>query len=250
MKSNEEYWKTFWNEKAVKFNDHSKLIHTSKNAIGNINKVFYRIISHYSKRKIRVLDVGCGPGEYCRIMYNLGFNVTGVDYSKNMIKTAIKKSKGTKIRYKVGDIYHLPFKDTSFDLVICMDVIQNTLDGKKAIKELKRVVRANGNLILTTLNKNSINALYYNLAEKLKSMLYSNNEIDHWFLERYNPFKFKKMLENAGFSNISISGVYIFPKSLRKFEKLFNKFKIYKLMDKYFFVGCLFSHHFTIEAKA
>jgi SAM-dependent methyltransferase len=63
----------------------------------------------------KILDVGCGTGHYCKIFHDLGFEATGIDFSK----TAIAKAKESypEIDFSVADALTLPFDPSSFDIV-------------------------------------------------------------------------------------------------------------------------------------
>ena len=94
---------------------------------------FNYIILLITKLKVKtILDVGCGGGVYTKELKKLGYNVTSFD--KNVEFEGVIK----------GDITHnLPFKDNTFDLVLCIGVLQ-ILDYKyvrKSFDELKRVTK-------------------------------------------------------------------------------------------------------------
>ncbi|MDR6462680.1 class I SAM-dependent methyltransferase [Chryseobacterium sediminis] len=61
----------------------------------------------------RILDLGCGPGNHSKYFFDLGFDVTGIDLSKQMINIARKEF--SKIDFQVMDIENLAFVDNSFD---------------------------------------------------------------------------------------------------------------------------------------
>lgn len=86
---------------------------TETNHIHLIKKFSSYISGH------KVLDLGCGPGHHSAVFSQLGFEVTGLDYSKQMIAQA-KKDQGNQIaNFIVGDMLRLPelFKPQSFDAV-------------------------------------------------------------------------------------------------------------------------------------
>ena len=62
-----------------------------------------------------VLDVGCGPGGFCRLAADAGANVTGIDAAPAMVEIAGERVKTG--RFDVGDIQFLPYEDGSFDVV-------------------------------------------------------------------------------------------------------------------------------------
>lgn len=91
-----------------------------------------------------VLDIGCGTGALCKILYDEGLDVTGVDPSSGMIDQAKKKLKNTSIKLLTIDPNkNLPFADKSFDLVIT-SYVAHGLKMEERIElyeEMKRITR-------------------------------------------------------------------------------------------------------------
>lgn len=96
------------------------------------------------KKNIKILDAGCGPGSALLYLKKFG-KVTGVDISDQALRYAEKRAPVIK-----GDIMNLPFKNESFDLVVCLDVLYHkwVKDEKKAISEFYRVLKKDGFLLL------------------------------------------------------------------------------------------------------
>jgi len=95
------------------------------------------------KPKEKVLELGCSSGF---LTEHLG-EVTAIDTSEGMLKIAHSKNPQAKVIH--ADMFDLPFKNNSFDKVITMRV-WNHLDKndlRKALREVKRVLKKNGNLI-------------------------------------------------------------------------------------------------------
>lgn len=66
-----------------------------------------------------VLDIGCGTGALCYVLYKNGLKVTGVDLAEKMVEKSRENLKGTNIKIlKVDPSQDLPFEDNSFDIVI------------------------------------------------------------------------------------------------------------------------------------
>ncbi len=91
-----------------------------------------------------ILDFGCGPGNWSDYLENdLGFNVIGIDISKDSIYSANKNKSisGTKIDFVIGDVRALPFKNGSFSGLFSSDVLGHITDVDKAINEISRVLK-------------------------------------------------------------------------------------------------------------
>jgi ubiquinone/menaquinone biosynthesis C-methylase UbiE len=86
------------------------------------------------------LDVGCGTG---LLAEQLKSKMVGLDISAGLLSTARIRLAGRESSYLVlGDAGELPFRESSFDIVYSVTVLQNTLDPLSSIKEMKRVGKA------------------------------------------------------------------------------------------------------------
>jgi len=98
------------------------------------------VIMLVGKREISyVVDVGCGEGFglYHLKANGIGDRYLGIDASSEALRLARQVNPGFK--YRKGDIYKLPFKDKSVDLVVCCEVLEHLEDPEAALSELKRV---------------------------------------------------------------------------------------------------------------
>lgn len=101
----------------------------------------------------RVLDVGCGEGrhswEACKtancLVYALDIEVGGLNKARYMFQEMDKRgeSRGRWILIK-GDTMSLPFKDATFDKIICSEVLEHIPDDQQSIRELVRVLKDDG----------------------------------------------------------------------------------------------------------
>ena len=102
----------------------------------------------------RVLDVGCGTGIVARkVAARLAATgrVTGVDLSSNMLTVARATAArmGLTIEWREGNAERLPFHDNAFDLVLCQFALMFIADKEAALSEMRRVVAANGRVLIT-----------------------------------------------------------------------------------------------------
>lgn len=99
------------------------------------------------------LDIPCGAGRFSIFLKEKGKSIIAGDYSYNMVSM-------TKIRVDIPvvrcDIFHLPFKDNTFDNILCLRLLFHYPNPQEIIKELKRVVKKNGFIAVDTLNKYSV----------------------------------------------------------------------------------------------
>jgi 2-polyprenyl-3-methyl-5-hydroxy-6-metoxy-1,4-benzoquinol methylase len=99
-----------------------------------------------------VLDLACGEGYNTRILAKKGANVTGVDFSEELIQLAKREEEREKlgIRYCVLDATGLKeFSRNSFDLVTCFMSLQDIENYEKAISEVARVLRSQSRFVFS-----------------------------------------------------------------------------------------------------
>ena len=120
-----------------------------------------KIAKIFKEKKVKkVLDLGCGSGRHTVYFAQKGFDVYGFDIAEEGVKLARKwlKKEGFKAKFKIGSIYKkLPYKDNFFDAIVSTQVIHHgkIQDIRKAIKEIKRILRPGG-LIFITVRKRKL----------------------------------------------------------------------------------------------
>ena len=98
----------------------------------------------------RVLDVGCGTGNFAReIAKKDAKYVLGIDYADEAIKIAKKTNKRKNLKFKKLDVIKL---DEKFDIIVSIGTIEHMDNPIKIIKKLKSCLNKNGKIILTTPN--------------------------------------------------------------------------------------------------
>jgi len=101
----------------------------------------------------RILEVGCGDGALSGVLCSkLGLSVSGVDTSEKGLAFARRMFSE---RGLAGDFRHVTgygtgFPDSSFDLIICSDVIEHVDDPSRMLAEIRRILVPGGRLIITT----------------------------------------------------------------------------------------------------
>jgi SAM-dependent methyltransferase len=104
-----------------------------------------------------VLDAGCGVGWGTVILASAGArSVVGVDVDEPAIANARQRASGyatAQIDFRRGDLRELPFGDGSFDLVVCFEAIEHVERPAEVLDELRRVLRADGLLAISSPNR-------------------------------------------------------------------------------------------------
>lgn len=96
----------------------------------------------------RVLDVGCGAGDNLRYILRDGASFFGIEYAESTARVA-RSVLGNKADIATGSATDLRFEDGSFDLVLCIEVLEHIADAEAACREIVRVMRKGGALILS-----------------------------------------------------------------------------------------------------
>ena len=118
-----------------------------------IDPTIFRMLGQVEGK--RILDAGCGNGYLCRLLSKRGAEMVGVDVSRRSIEIAeaIERKEPMNIRYYVGSICNLSMcDDDTFDAVVSNLVLQDLQDLDKAVKELHRVLKPRGKLVLSIMH--------------------------------------------------------------------------------------------------
>ncbi|HME99605.1 MAG TPA: methyltransferase domain-containing protein [Terriglobia bacterium] len=104
----------------------------------------------------KVVDVGCGPAVMTQAMLERGCSFWGVDPSPRMIEISRKLfQENERVHFLSGDAMRMDFPDGQFDAVLCMGVIDALHDRHQAVREMLRVLKPGGTLIVSFTNLSS-----------------------------------------------------------------------------------------------
>jgi SAM-dependent methyltransferase len=102
------------------------------------------ICRQVTDRRARILDVGCGTGANLLMLSKYG-DAEGVDISEDAL--AFCRERGLD-KVKLGAAEDLPYDDGTFDLVTAFDVVEHMDDDLVGLKEMRRVLRPGGRVLL------------------------------------------------------------------------------------------------------
>jgi ubiquinone/menaquinone biosynthesis C-methylase UbiE len=119
----------------------------------HVHEVTFRLLP----RGERYLDLGCGDGELCHLAASKFVTIYGIDIAEKRLchaqQQALSAEDGALFCYAVADLdAPLPFPDESFDALTCVKTIQYCYDLRHALREMHRVLRTGGTLILEVSN--------------------------------------------------------------------------------------------------
>jgi len=122
----------------------------------NKKRVSYLLsaIERLCPKNPKILDAGCGDGVLTKYFVRIpGARVVGVDYNPLRLKRARKNVPNAA--FKAGDLLDLPFKSNSFDVVVAHHVLEHIKDEVTVLRELSRVVKRKGIIIIGVPNEGS-----------------------------------------------------------------------------------------------
>lgn len=153
-------------------------------------RVFEYILNYIKREAISVLDVGCGNARLAGEMLQRGNRVCSLDISLTNTSKAMELYPSDRHSAVIADALSLPFADSSFDCIVCSEVIEHTVDPDKIVEELVRCVKPNGQVILTTPYKEKLKyylCIHCNKQTPVNAHLHSFDE--NKLLELFSKYK-------------------------------------------------------------
>ena len=122
------------------------------------------------------LDVGCGTGNYALELAAIGARAAGVDDSSEMLHVAKGKAERAGLRIPLAQARGeaLPFSSGTFDLVIAVTTLEFVRNPEAVVREMMRVLKPGGQLVVGVLTRWSIWALLRRLKGALTSSIYNS----------------------------------------------------------------------------
>ena len=113
----------------------------------------------------RALEIGFGSGLFIPTLSRKCNFVYGVDIHNEIDKTneMLEKEGTTNFFLLNADIYGIPFKKEVFDLVICLSILEHLEELDIALKEINRILKENGRIIIGFPIKNKLTKMLFNL---------------------------------------------------------------------------------------
>jgi len=140
-----------------------------------------------------VLDVGCGEGYGTAPISSAVKKAVGIDVDEKTIRYAQEKYRGTNCEFIAFDGKRIPFDDETFTSVVSFQVIEHVPDVQAYLKEIRRVVKKGGCIVLTTPNRT------YRLWPGQKPW-------NRFHLREYDARGLKKVLEDV-FGEVEVWGI-------------------------------------------
>lgn len=204
-----------YNLKIVKTTDNYRK-HTSKNPLqrwllGNFEKTLAKEVKKLNVNSI--LDAGCGEGFTLEFLRNqkIGRTYEGIDFLDTAIEIGHKVHPNIKLLQ--ASIYDLPYKNDSFDVVLCTEVLEHLRKPKKALKELFRVSKKY--VLLSVPNEPIFMGSNFLRGKNWSRFGNDIEHINHWTFWGFENF----VKKNAGVKVQVLKHRYPFPWTMLLLEK-------------------------------
>jgi len=171
----------------------------------------------------RLLDIGCGDGRVSELYKEKATKVYGIDISEK----ALSEASGRGIETSFQDLNQLPlgFEDNYFNCVVLTDVVEHVINPLGLLKEVRRILKDDGRVIVTVPN-------FARISNRLRMMAGDPIDILHWSkygdeIEHLHWFtlpKLKNLFKEAGFSRLRP-----IPTGLKSLSFIFGLVKLYNL---------------------
>lgn len=132
------------------YNNSDVYFRTLKDEHEEYYKEFLEFVNYYAKVGDKIVDIGCGTGQSSFYLSKLGYNVIGVDEAQRFCDYA--QENYPDVQFIQADVAKLPFKDNYFDIVSSYNTVEHFADVEKALVEMIRVIKPNGQILLHSPN--------------------------------------------------------------------------------------------------
>ncbi|HEY3423779.1 MAG TPA: class I SAM-dependent methyltransferase [Negativicutes bacterium] len=209
---------------------------------GRKRDVLECVDKHAGTKQLRILDIGCGPGIFMEELLRRGHYVVGMDMTEKMVREAYdntQKKYSERAACVLGDIEYIPFKNNSFDLILCIGVLSYLQEEDKSAKEIARVIKKNGIFVTSNPNKLRMNILldpYYYLIygfDALKNRLFTHKASEKTsekkvatvdsmmtFMKRFSYWQILNLFKKHNFIEIDTAGNGFGPLTIWKKEPI------------------------------
>lgn len=161
----------------------------TKEVMGALNN-FVRMLPRGGK----VLDIGCGAGRDSLFLYKKGLDVTGIDFSKKMIKEAERLN--PKIKYRVMDFENLRFKNGDFNGIWANASLHHIPKThlEKVVSKIYRILKSGGILFIK---------VKYGNREGIRKGVKFGKTLERYFAF-YKPRELAKIVKSTGFKILDV----------------------------------------------
>jgi 2-polyprenyl-3-methyl-5-hydroxy-6-metoxy-1,4-benzoquinol methylase len=204
--------------------------------------------SNYISKDDALLDIGCVPSFFISTMKRMGYNIKGVDIQPEKEKDFLKL-RGIEVKKCNIEKEKIPFEDNSFNFVFLNEVLEHLYTNPLfAMRNIKRVLKKGGYLILTTPNGYSLKRIFYFLSGKGWSgdIFTEFSKLDnygyHGHIREYSSRELKDFLRR---NNFEIEKVSYINAEHRRIKNIFLR----KIFNIFYFIFRIFRTQIEIIAR-
>ncbi len=170
--------------------------------MGNILNDAKSVVGNKNNEALRLLDVGCSSGALLRVAKECGYDASGAEPATQAADTA----RGLGFEIFPGYLQDAGFPDNHFDVITLFEVIEHLLDPQDLLKEILRILKPGGVLLIGTGNANSWTVDFMGADWEYFDIRSHGGHISF-----FNPKSMRMLTENCGFEvdNISTKRVNI-----------------------------------------
>ena len=158
----------------------------------------------------RAIEVGSGPAHDSLPLAESGYEVWGVDWSRNGLTAGrrLYGEEGFTLRAVCSDIRALPFRDGSFDFVWNAGVLEHFRDEDvlRILREMRRITRTGGKVLAVVPNK-----LYFWYQAHLGLKRLLGRKHQYGFERAYSAGYLERQFRRAGFDRVARTGIHLHP---------------------------------------
>lgn len=156
----------------------------------------------------RVLDIGTGDGQYALEAARRGGQIVALDRNQSMLDAARLRARALDLPLQLhrGDATLLPFPDGSFDVVLAVTVLCLVPDAARAVREMARVLRPGGRLVLADLGRFNLWAAKRRMQSWLGASFWRST---HFRSQR----ELCALARHAGLNVVAVRGTVHYPPS-------------------------------------
>jgi ubiquinone/menaquinone biosynthesis C-methylase UbiE len=162
-------------------------------------------------RPPRVLDIGCGEGQFAAALVRSGAQVVAVDVAEEPLRRLRARHPSLDARL-VAPEASLPLEDSSFDMVWAGETIEHVADTTQWLSEIRRVLRSSGLVLLSTPDHGPLLRLRMALSQSAFEACFDPRS-DH--LRFYTRGSLVDLLADFGFEEVTVVGVGGLPTARR-----------------------------------
>jgi 2-polyprenyl-3-methyl-5-hydroxy-6-metoxy-1,4-benzoquinol methylase len=144
-------------DKYYSYRDDNYVRYTHRLRIDHIQKLIVNLSNqHKASDPPKALDAGCGYGVYSVMLAEARYNVFAIDINKEEITKARQwagvRGLQNKINFQVGDVENIDHRNSTFDLIVCSEVLEHLEHPIFGARELYRVLKPGGSAIISMPN--------------------------------------------------------------------------------------------------